>query len=184
MSRSSEPRRRRSSGNANGVRRRGRYERGQEIVELVLVLPFLLVMVFGILEFGHLFDVDQSLTSLSREGANIASRGTPLDTVVQVTLANGAQINLAGFGGAIASQLTVQNGVPMVSAQLASAGISVVSSRIGPVGAPANTLGGYTFADGKNYYIVELFYDYQPFTPLKRLVQGIVPDTIYDRAMF
>jgi hypothetical protein len=44
-------------------------ERGAIIVEFALVLPLLLVLLFGIIEFGLLFYNKQVLTNACREGA-------------------------------------------------------------------------------------------------------------------
>ena len=55
--------------------RRGRTlsgERGAQIVEAALVLPLLLLVVLGILDFGVLFWRFESVTNAAREGARIA----------------------------------------------------------------------------------------------------------------
>lgn len=44
-------------------------ERGAALVELAIVLPFLLLVLAGIIEFGLLFYNQQVLTNSSREGA-------------------------------------------------------------------------------------------------------------------
>ncbi len=160
-----------------------RREEGQEAVEFLLALPILLVVMFGILEFGNLFDVAHTMSGLGREGANIAARGTALDTVLQVTMANGSAIQLGGNGGVVATEITVQNGNPLVTNQLASTGY-VGRSKIGPVGTMAAGLGSTVLTDGQSYYAIEVFYDYKPFTPLRQLVSSVVPDTLYDRTVF
>ena len=43
--------------------------RGQGLVELALVLPFLLVIVFGVLDLGRVFFTTITLVSAAREGA-------------------------------------------------------------------------------------------------------------------
>ena len=47
-------------------------ERGQSLVEFALVLPVLLLLLLGILEFGWLFNGQITLTSAAREGARTA----------------------------------------------------------------------------------------------------------------
>src|SRR5690349_8554855 len=44
-------------------------ERGAAAVELALVLPVLLMLVFGIIEFGRGYNTRITLTSAAREGA-------------------------------------------------------------------------------------------------------------------
>ncbi|MBO8128021.1 MAG: pilus assembly protein [Peptococcaceae bacterium] len=47
--------------------------RGQAIVEFALVLPFLLTLLLGIIEFGWLFNSWLTITSSAREGARVAA---------------------------------------------------------------------------------------------------------------
>ena len=46
-----------------------RDERGASAVEFGLVLPILLILVLGIIEFGHAFQVQGTLSAAAREGA-------------------------------------------------------------------------------------------------------------------
>ena len=46
--------------------------RGAAVVELAVVLPLLLTLVFGIIEFGWIFMVRETLTNASREGCRVA----------------------------------------------------------------------------------------------------------------
>ena len=48
-------------------------ERGQSMVEFVLVLPIFLVLVFGIVDFGMGIHAWLTITSASREGARIGT---------------------------------------------------------------------------------------------------------------
>jgi hypothetical protein len=52
-------------------RRRGR-ERGVVLAEFVLLLPALLLIIVGIVEFGHLWHLQHTVTNASREGARTA----------------------------------------------------------------------------------------------------------------
>ena len=70
------------------VGRLARGQRGQDLVELTILTPLLLLIVLGIIEFGSLLDSQQAMSYLSREGANIASRGAPLGEVLTVTMAD------------------------------------------------------------------------------------------------
>ncbi|MDR5658932.1 pilus assembly protein [Serpentinicella sp. ANB-PHB4] len=48
---------------------------GQALVELALVLPILLLLVFGIIEFGRVFGTYLMVTHSAREGARAAAVG-------------------------------------------------------------------------------------------------------------
>jgi hypothetical protein len=143
----------------------------------------MLVMLFGIIELGRAYDISQSMTALSREGANIAARGTALDTVLDMTMLNGEPIGLSDKGGTIVTELTVQNDVPIVTDQTASPGYRP-RSKLGKKGDEVPSLARSGQIDGRVYFVVELFYDHEPITPLANLIGRIVPDTIYDRAIF
>lgn len=49
-----------------------RSERGAEVIEFALVLPLLLLVVFGIVDFGFLFQRYVVLTNAAMEGARVA----------------------------------------------------------------------------------------------------------------
>ena len=57
--------------------RRLRSSRGQSLVELSLTLPILLILVFGIIDFGLGMRSYISLTNSVREGARFAAVGNP-----------------------------------------------------------------------------------------------------------
>lgn len=53
-----------------------RNERGQAMVELALVLPILLILFMGTVEFGRIFHSYLVITNASREGARLATLGS------------------------------------------------------------------------------------------------------------
>jgi Flp pilus assembly protein TadG len=54
-----------------------RSQRGQSLVEFALVLPVFVVVFFGIMEFGRLWEISNVLTSAAREGARVAAVSEP-----------------------------------------------------------------------------------------------------------
>ena len=67
-----------SSPSAAGVGRDASRQRGSALIEFALVLPFLLVLTFAVVDLGRAFYVKSMLTSAAREGARMAvERGTP-----------------------------------------------------------------------------------------------------------
>ncbi len=50
-----------------------RSERGAEVIEMALVTPLLLLLMFGIVEFGFLFQRYVVLTNAAAEGARVAT---------------------------------------------------------------------------------------------------------------
>jgi Flp pilus assembly protein TadG len=52
--------------------RRSTGRRGNAVIEAVLVIPILLLLAFGTVEFGHFFFVKHNLQGAAREGARAA----------------------------------------------------------------------------------------------------------------
>jgi Flp pilus assembly protein TadG len=67
-------------------RGRGRRDRGQALIELVLALPILFVIVFGIVEFAAAWQSYQRLTNVAREGARLAAIATKPQPLVDATV--------------------------------------------------------------------------------------------------
>lgn len=62
----------------------GRDQGGQALAEFALVLPVLLILVIGIIEFGRAWNARQVITDAAREGARLAVVADP--TVDQATV--------------------------------------------------------------------------------------------------
>ncbi len=67
------------------ARRTRTRERGAAAVEFALLLPFLLLIVFGIIDFGRMLNAQITLTEAAREGARAESLGSDADARVQAT---------------------------------------------------------------------------------------------------
>jgi len=91
-------------------------ERGASTVEFAVVLPLLLLLVFGIIEFGVFLYDKAVITNASREGARYgilyrpdrSNLGSEINTVVQ----NYTQNNLITFGAAAVATADFPNGSP------------------------------------------------------------------------
>ncbi|HEY7462447.1 MAG TPA: TadE/TadG family type IV pilus assembly protein [Gemmatimonadota bacterium] len=160
-----------------------RSTRGLALAEFAIVLPLLLMLVLGVIEYGNVLSRMHTLSSLSREGANLASRGSTLPEVLTNVLTNGADIALASRGGVVASRLQVQGGAARVLEQSASAGFGG-RSLIGGAGGPAAGTGTWGLAEGQVVYVVEIFYNYSRITPLQDVLGIRPPATLYERATF
>ena len=165
------------------TRRLGMSETGQDIVELAILAPILIVVVLGIIEFGSILDSQQAMSYLTREGASIASRGTPLDEVLTVTMNNGSEIQLDTRGGAVVSRVRVEGSVPQIEEQVTSPGY-VAASHVGSVGDPVGSMSGLNLSEGTTVYVVEVFYERPMLTSITGFFSGTIPDVMYDRAIF
>lgn len=52
-----------------------RSERGAAMVEFALILPLILLLLFGVIEFGRAYNVKVQLTGAAREGARVVALG-------------------------------------------------------------------------------------------------------------
>lgn len=101
-----------------------RSDAGQALVEFALVMPIVLLMLVGIIEFGRAWNVQQVMTDAAREGARHGVLANPAITQASVVgninaaLARAAidttvtQITLIGFGGGTGTLLTVDIQTP------------------------------------------------------------------------
>ena len=113
-----------------------RFEAGTSIVEATIVLPLLLMLVFGIAEFGISFTRWNSLTNAVREGARTGVvfrspcvAGT-VTTLIRTTVANFAEssgidrasitTSVTGACGGTGTQLTVTATAPYTYVALAA----------------------------------------------------------------
>lgn len=72
-----------------------RTEQGAAAVEFAIVVPLLLLLIGGILDFGLLFNAQIALTHAAREGVRVESLGT----------GDGAQRAVAAFAAAAVSDV-------------------------------------------------------------------------------
>ena len=54
--------------------------RGAEVLEMALMLPMLLVLIFGMVEFGYFFYLQHNLQAAAREGARTGAMLNATDT--------------------------------------------------------------------------------------------------------
>jgi len=65
--------------------------KGQAMVELVLILPILLLLIFGIIEFGRIFSTQLIITSSAREAVRKAAVGAT-DADILLNAKNSASV--------------------------------------------------------------------------------------------
>jgi Flp pilus assembly protein TadG len=123
--------------------RRGPFRRGGAILEAALVLPILLALSFGMIEYGYFFFLKHTLQGAARDGARIAI--VPNGTNAKITSTVAASMQAAGLENS-GYQVEIQNGstsgainVATVAAQtpikvVVHCNWSAVSSGLRPMG--------------------------------------------------
>jgi Flp pilus assembly protein TadG len=93
-------------------------------VELLLVLPILLALILGMVEYSMILSIDQQLAVASREGARVAAQGGSageVEAAARLVLGAGS----VGRHSVVTSQLTDVSGDP-VSVQVVVANAATV----------------------------------------------------------
>lgn len=93
-----------------------RRQQGQSLVEFALVLPVLILIIMGIIEFGSLWMTMNVLSGAAREGVRIAAVTAPDQAQVENAVKNvltpanitSAKITVSGPNGADEVTVTVQ----------------------------------------------------------------------------
>ena len=113
-------------------------DRGAAAVEFALLLPLLLLLVFGIIDFGRAINAQITLTQAAREGARLAALGQPN----VATRTRAAATGLSGVGVAVTP-------CPSGATQTTDAVVTATYSFkfVTPIGAIASLFGG-TFGSG------------------------------------
>jgi hypothetical protein len=97
----------------SGVRDRGG-SRGQGLVEFSFIVPVILVMLLGMLEFGFAFDHTLNVSYASREGARLGAALGPGTTAVPCDTANGVDANIV----AAVQRVITSPGSPLVASKV------------------------------------------------------------------
>lgn len=188
---------------------RRREDAGQSLIEFAIVLPLLVLVVFGVIELSYALLDLHVVTSFSREGSNLISRNTSLqDAVTAMRQMTARPINLEDGSSRIILSVVRRIATPGAANydqdilyQRVEYGTLAASSRIAGGGGafgpapdyqalnPDNDAGlrisglPVTLSRGGTLYITEVFTRHRLLTPLDGF--GVrVPDRLYSIAYF
>jgi len=115
------------------ARRRGSMRRGAAVVEMAVVTPLLLMITFGIIEFGWVFMVQETLTNAAREAARVAVLQDSTDTDIQTRFAQAIEpTGLTVTTGMLTiTHSTATNPVETVSVKVPYSRISLLGQYLG-----------------------------------------------------
>lgn len=100
--RNTPPRRRARSARVTRARRRSR--EGAAALEFALILPLFVFLVLGIIDFGHMLYVVNTITNAAREGARRGVVQQDADDITTAATAGAeAYMDASGIGGSTAS---------------------------------------------------------------------------------
>jgi len=166
--------------------------RGSALVELALAMPLLMILVFGVVDFGQAINTRLILTNVCREGGSIGCRQDPLATTLpELLITSAAPLALGGADGRvivtrITSGTSASSPNPRITAQYQRGSLGVTGSTTpgasqlglsGPVYAHLVFDPDQGIADLTNVTVVEVWFKYRPITPLSNFVPGLLtPD--------
>lgn len=187
--------------------------RGQSLVEFALIMPFILLVAFGVIEVSYALLDQHVVTKLTREGSNLISRDVtindavnalrtmstrPVDLnstrsrIVFTVLRRGTTPGTPNYNNVIAYQRYSFGGLTGVQSALRTAGSGAYngSPDYQAVNADADTRlqistlpGNLTIDLNGSLYVTEIFTRHDLITPLSGF--GVtVPSTLYSIAYF
>jgi hypothetical protein len=140
------------------VRKLARGEGAQSLLEFALVAPMLLILVFGIIDFGLGLRAYISVSSATREGARYAAVGNPAGT-----------FSSGGSGECDGSTSTTVVGKTCTTLK----GLDLANVQDVSVTYPSGQAPGESV-------VVEMDYEYEYITPVQRIVNFLSGGTISD----
>ena len=161
-------------------------ESGQAAAEFALIAGLMLVLLCVLIDFSRAIHDVQVMAGLSRQGSNLASRGTTLSDSAAAVIAGDSPLDLNRSGEVIITSVTNINRVLTITDQVSEGGISQ-NSRVGKgVGNTAKVPSSAIamLQPGQTIYVTEIFYSYKPITPIQNLLKLVMPSDLYQSAYF
>jgi Flp pilus assembly protein TadG len=170
---------------------------GQAAVEFAFCVTLILLFMCSAIDFGRaLYDL-QVLAELSRQGSNLASRGTgttacdSLCTSAADLVAGDSGLGLGTNGRVIVTEFSqtkpVAGGNYTVVEQTKSTTGIGATSKVAPAGSGSVVIAGApALQTGQKLYSTEVFYSFSPATGIGAMTNGAVglPTQLYDIAYF
>jgi Flp pilus assembly protein TadG len=171
-------------------------ESGQALIEFSLVVIVLIVLTFGLIDVCRAIYTRQVIVNLTREGANLASRGTGdtraeiISNAVAAVVASASPLSITTNGLVIITAVTNNaRGSYFINAQQKQGKLTFNNSKVGTTVGSSATLpdtSPYPALSQSNYtvYVAEIYYNFTPVTPIGRLLRVAMPTNLYDAAYF
>lgn len=170
---------------------------GQTLIELALLMPILMIFVFGVVDFTRAIYYKEVITNLAGEGSAAASRESSSyfpQTVAAVM--SDADINMSSNGCVIITSVNSPTSTTFsVTAQSISAACNSGSSKIGCFPPPSScgpatvpTLVQQVLQSPTNptVAITEVYYNFTPITPIGTFLHNtsLLPTQLYAVAYY
>lgn len=169
------------------------YKSGQAAAEFAVIVSMLLIIALVVVDLSRALSDIEAMAGLSRQGANLVSRGDSAAQAATALVAGAAPLNLQKNGEVIITSV-INNGSAkkpklVIFDQATGGGLSFTSKIGTGIGNSANTNGWPAAAQaipqaGQTVYVAEVFYSYAPITPIGKFMKLVLPSTLYQAAYF
>ena len=170
---------------------------GQALVEFMLVALILLVLLFGMIDFSRALSIWQVMVNISREGSNLAARGSGdttdavISNAIGTVITNAVPLNMLANGEVIITAVYNKGGAFVITDQIREGALPGSVSKIGTLASSNNVNMPYsatapgTFPQpNQTVFVTEVYYNYSPVTPIGKVPGLTLPSTLYDAAYF
>ena len=157
--------------------------RGAAIVEFAFVAALILALVFGLIDFSRGFGLKHRAAALSREAANLASRGTELPEAVDAIVDAAQPVDLTTDGSVVLTRLEKETaaGSFVITEQRKS---GTRESKLGKTGATVAVPNVGDYPAGSVLFAGEVFITFESVTPFSALQGVLMPDEVYENSVF
>lgn len=145
--------------------------KGQALIELAVVVILVMIVFMFIFDFGRAIQAKNTLTHLTREGANLASRGLLPGTEAQQyqdimnALGYTSQpLTMRADGVIYITRIEGASSTNLIRAQALWTASTMSSKPASKLGSTINAVAqnvGLTLGNGQTAYVVEAFYNYK-----------------------
>ena len=176
-----------------------RSKKGQSLIEISLIAPLMLMLAYGAVEVGSVISTYLVMSHTTREGANLASRGTPPNQTLDAIIAAAAPT--IGTGNQTQWRIIYSKIIPhpvnhgtaepynyivdtSATGQLLRGSLSK-ASKLGTPGTQVTQIqlpGIQNVTANQTFDVIEVFYDYAP-SIITFVGKGINTD-FYERTIF
>jgi Flp pilus assembly protein TadG len=164
-----------------------RRERGAAMAELAVLLPILLTTLMAVIDFGRLVYCYQVTTDLTREAANLVSRGSDVEDVWAAAATADGPIQLDESGEMIVSVVrrrSSTDGTPWIFEQTSNGPLTNVTSKVGSLNQKAKIPHVTSLATGVTITTVEVYHNFEPIFVGGDTTLDVYPSVIYGAAFF
>lgn len=161
--------------------------RGAALAELAILLPVVTITLLAVIDFGRLVYCHQVATDLTREAANLVSRGTGTTEAWNAAAQADGPIQLDEDGEMIVSVIrrkSSTDATPWIFEQTSNGPLVSVKSKIGGVNQKAKIPHIKTMATGVTITAVEIYHGFEPIFAGGDLALTIYPEFVYGAAFF